>query len=79
MKCDKKNGQEIKIALEQDLGDKAKVKFAENLDPLIKIYGIDNEFSEEELVQDICERNDIKEDSFRIEYIYPKKIVKVSN
>lgn len=73
VKCEQKNGQEIKTALEQDLGDKAKIKFAENLDPLIKIYGIDSEFSKEEMVQDICERNNIEEDSFNIEYIYPKK------
>lgn len=73
VKCGQKSGQEIKMALERDLGDKAKVEFAENLDPLIKIYGIDNEFSEEELVRDICERNNIREDSFRIEYIYPKR------
>lgn len=63
----------MKTALEQTLGDKVTVKFSENLNPLIKIYGIDNDFSKEELIQDICERNNIQQDSFNIEYIYPKR------
>lgn len=73
VKCNQLASQEIKSAIENDLKDIAQVEFAGKYDPLVRIYGVENDLTEDEIKQDICDRNSVESDSFKIEYIYPKK------
>lgn len=73
IKCRQSDSQQLKASLERDLRDSAEVKFPKKTDPLVRIYGVENDLSKEELKEDIARRNGLDIDSFDIEYIYTQQ------
>ena len=68
--CSKLSSQKIKDKLIKELGKDMTVEFLEKRNPLIRVFNVENDMDQDELIKDIIYRNNLETKDFTINYIY---------